>query len=222
MYLDSRSNFLFVAGGPTGQGRVYNATTGTLLRTYQFQTTNSFVNDVIVTRDAAYFTDSFHALLYRVSLGAGGELIDVPFVGIPLTGDFVLQPGFNANGIEAAADGTWLVIDQTATGELFRVDPNSGETSLIDASGYIFANADGLRIAGDALYVVQNQNNKVAEVRLNADLTAGVVKDTITDSALRVPTTLASFGDSLYALNARFDTPPTPATEYEVVKLTRR
>jgi sugar lactone lactonase YvrE len=222
MYLDQRSNYLFVSGGPTGQGRVYDATTGTLLETYQFQTTTTFINDVIVTREAAYFTDSFRPLLYRVTLGAGGALTDGPYTEIPLTGDFVLAAGFNANGIEATPDGEWLVIVQTATGKLFRVDPNSGEAKLIDAGGAVFANGDGLRFAGQYLYVVRNADNRIAEVRLNADLTAGTVNRYITDPALRVPTTIASFGDALYAANARFDTPPAPSTEYEVVRVLRR
>lgn len=222
-YVDQRSNYLFVAGGPTGQGRVYDASTGTLLKTYQFQTTNTFINDVIVTREAAYFTDSFRDLLYRVSLAAGGELVDTPYVAIQLIGDFALVNGaFNANGIEATPDGKWLVIDQTATGKLFRVNPTSGQTKLINAGGYEFTNADGLRFAGSDLYVVQNADNQVAVVQLNADLTAGVVKDTITDPALRVPTTLASFGDSLYAVNARFGDPSPGTIDYQAVKLTRR
>ena len=31
----------------------------------------SFVNDVVVTGDAAWFTDSFRAVIYRVDLGDG-------------------------------------------------------------------------------------------------------------------------------------------------------
>jgi hypothetical protein len=34
-----------------------------------------------------------------------------------------------------------------------------------------------------------------------------------------VPTTIAAFGDALYAVNARFDTPPTPDTDYDVVRV---
>ena len=34
----------------------------------------TFVNDVIVTRDAAYFTDSLRPVYYRVPLGPGGRL----------------------------------------------------------------------------------------------------------------------------------------------------
>jgi hypothetical protein len=227
MYLDQRTNYLFVAGGGTGQGRVYDASTGALLKTYKFQdvTTDppppTFVNDVIVTREAAYFTDSFQAFLYKVPLGAGGKLSNEAWAAISLTGDFQLVAGFNTNGIEATPNGKWLVIVQTATGTLFRVDPQTGVTKLIDLSGATLPNGDGLRFAGSRLYVVQNFNNQISVVNLNNDLTSGAIERTITDPAFRVPTTIASFGDSLYAVNARFDTPPGPDVDYDVVKLPR-
>jgi hypothetical protein len=220
-YVDQRTNYLFVSGGPGGQGRVYDASTGAELASYQFQTTNTFINDVIVTREAAYFTDSFQAFLYKVPLGPGGKLSNEPWAAIPLTGDFQLVSGFNANGIEATSDGKWLVIVQTATGTLFRVDPQTGVTKLIDLDGATLPFGDGLRFAGSRLYVVQNSLNKIAVVNLNNDLTSGAVERTITDPAFRVPTTIASFGDSLYAANARFDTPPGPNVDYDVVKVPR-
>jgi hypothetical protein len=78
MKLDPRSNLLFVAGGPSGTGRVYDATSGAEVAFYQFRPASpfpppppptTFINDVIVTRDAAYFTDSCIPVLYRVALG---------------------------------------------------------------------------------------------------------------------------------------------------------
>jgi hypothetical protein len=45
--------------------------------------------------------------------------------------------------------------------------------------------------------------------------------DTITDENFDVPTTLAPFGNRLYAVNARFDTPPAPTTEYSIVQVER-
>src|SRR5262245_13218038 len=73
--LDSR-NRLFVAGAGSGNAYVYDAKTGALIRTYNFATAPTFINDVVVTNDAAYFTDSMKAVLYRVPLGAGGALGD--------------------------------------------------------------------------------------------------------------------------------------------------
>jgi len=231
MYVDQRTNYLFVAGGVGGQGRVYDASTGTLLRVYQFQdmlnasSPSTLVNDVIVTREAAYFTDSFDAFLYRVPLGPGGALPDQSAVKrIPLSGDFVLLPqvpgGFvlNANGIEATSDGAWLVIVQTVTGNLFRVDPQAGVTKLVDLGGAALPMGDGLLFAGSHLYVVQNSRN-IAVVNLNHDLTSGAIERSITDPDFRVPSTIAGFGESLYAVNARFDTTPGPSVDYDIVKV---
>ena len=41
----------------------------------------------------------------------------------------------------------------------------------------------------------------------------------LTDSDLDVPTTIARKGGFLWAVNARFTTPPTPDTEYDVVRV---
>jgi hypothetical protein len=67
--------------------------------------------------------------------------------------------------------------------------------------------------------VVRNQLNQIAVVRLTNDLSAGEVVGTITDPAFRVPTTITEHGSSLYAVNARFDTAPTPDVEYEIVRV---
>ena len=61
---------LFVAGGPTGDAYVYNARTGATIATYDLPTSGAtFVNDVVVTKRAAWFTDSQRAALYRLPLG---------------------------------------------------------------------------------------------------------------------------------------------------------
>src|SRR4029450_1890274 len=57
--LDDPSGLLFVAGGFSGRGYVYDAMTGAAVATYQFGTPGmSVVNDVVITRDGAWFTDS--------------------------------------------------------------------------------------------------------------------------------------------------------------------
>ena len=185
--------------------------------------TPTFVNDVVVTGDAAYFTDSFQPVLYRVPLGPQGALPDQSAVErIPLSGDFVFVPGgFNANGIEASSDGRWLLIVNSTTGDLYRVDPQTGEAALVDLGGASLTAGDGLRLQGQTLYVVRNQLNQIVVIRLNRDWTSGAVEGTITDPNFDVPTTLGLFGDSLYAVNARFTTPPTPDTPYTVVQVSR-
>ena len=80
------------------------------------------------------------------------------------------------------------------------------------------ANGDGILLEGRTLYVVQNQMNQIAKIRLSHGLTSGQIVGTITDPDFDIPTTVDSFGKSLYAVNARFTTAPTPTTTYTVVK----
>lgn len=224
MSFDSRSGYLFVAGGPGAVGRVIDTATGALVAEYPMASGGGadFINDVIVTRDAAYFTNSFAAELTRVPLGAGGSLPDAADVmTLPLTGDWQQMGGFNANGIEATANGNSLIVVSSAAQAIYEVDPATGVATQIDL-GAALPFGDGLALAGHTLYVVQNQLNQIAIVSLSPDLASGTIEGTITNANLDVPTTALVFGNSIYAVNAKFSTPPTPTTPYEVVKMSRR
>lgn len=215
---DDRSAHLFVAGGPTGKAFVYDTGNGTMVA--ELDLAAGFINDVIVTRTAAYFTNSFAAELYAVPLERNGSISGAPET-IALGGDFQLVAGFNANGIEATADGRTLIVVNSATGELFTVDPATGDAALIDLNGDSVPSGDGIVLAGKTLYVVQNFLNQVAEIELDPSLESGDVVEILTSPDFRIPTTADVFGKSLYAVNARFDTTPTPDTEYEIVRLDR-
>ena len=82
-------------------------------------------------------------------------------------------------------------------------------------------NGDGLLVVGRTLYVVQNTFNLVAEIRLDAHGTTGALVKTVTNPEFDVPTTVAAYANSLYLPNARFSTPPTPATDYEANRIDR-
>lgn len=221
MKVDERSGYLFVAGGPSGVGFVYDAETGEDVAIIRFTSAASFVNDVVVTRDAAYFTDSLSAHLYVVPLGPGGTLPAAPtFTALTLTGDFQLTPGFNLNGIAATPDGKSLVVIQSSTGRLFHVEPLTGVTDAIDLGGEALTNGDGLWLDGRTLYVVRNRLNQIAVVELDRELRAGDYVANLTSPAFDVPTTIAEFGNSLYAVNARFSTPIAGAA-YQVVRVTK-
>ena len=220
---DERTGLLFVAGGPTGFAYIYDGDTGTNVTEIKLTDPGNFINDVVITKDAAYFTNSSQPILYRVPLENNGELPAMPEVEeITLGGDYVSLPGFNANGIAATPNGKTLIIVNTAGAALYKVDPSTGLATLIDLGGVSVPNGDGLLLQGKTLYVVQNQLNQIAVVKLNSELTEGTITGTITSPDFRVPTTIARFGDSLYAVNARFGTPPTPDTEYEVVRVPRK
>jgi sugar lactone lactonase YvrE len=214
---------IFVAGGGTGRAWVYDARTGATLASYQLAAgPPTFVNDVVVTNDAAWFTESQGAVLYRVPIGPGGALgsqADVETV--PLTGDFTLAPGFNVNGIDATPDGQTLVIVQSNLGRLYTVDTATGEADLVELSGGDVSMGDGVLLDGKTLYVVQNRLNRIAVVALRPDLGSGTITGHLTDSDFDVPTTIAEFGEALYAVNARFGTPSPATAAYSIVRVER-
>jgi sugar lactone lactonase YvrE len=221
---DERSGLLFVAGGATGFAYVYDAETGENVAEIELNTEDSFINDVIVTRDAAYFTNSSQPELYKVPLERNGELPETPTVEVlTLGGDFEFTEGeFNTNGIAATRNGKWLIIVNSFEGALYRVDPNTGDATRIDLGDGNVQRGDGILLLGEDLYVVQNFLNQVAVVELNDRFTEGEIERTIMNEAFRIPTTIAGFGNTLCVVNARFDTEPTPETEYEVVCFPRR
>ena len=212
--VDNR-NRLFVAGGPTGKAFVYNTRTGADIASYDLAP--GFINDVVVTRTGAYFTNSNLAELYRVPIGRGGRL-GTTVQKIALQPPYAQGAGFNVNGIDATPNGRWLVIVQSSTGKLFRVNPSTGATVEIALGGESVPNGDGILLDGRTLYVVQNTLNKIAVIRLNAALTTGRITTHIEDSRFAVPTTIDDLGRRLYAVNARFGSPPA-TTDYQVVQV---
>src|SRR5215207_7854309 len=110
---DERHGLLWVAGAATGQAAVYDLDTGDSVGPALILTTKapSFINDVVVTRDAAYFTNSRQPELYKVPISPRGEIGEVetiPLAGRGPAGDF--NPGFNLNGIDATSDGRTLFV----------------------------------------------------------------------------------------------------------------
>jgi hypothetical protein len=95
----------------------------------------------------------------------------------------------NLNGI-VAKNGT-LLVGQSNTGKLFRVDPATGTADEVDLGGAALTNADGLELRGHLLYVVRNVDDVglVTIVRLGSQLASGVVLGDITDPGLDVPST---------------------------------
>ena len=214
---EAAANRLWVAGGGSGQVHVFDATSGELLQTYTFSPAG-FLNDLVVTDDAVYVTDSSFAWLDVIPINADGSLADpADAFMLPVGGDFSLAPGFNLNGIVTARG--WLIGVQSNTGKLFRIDPSSGDaTEIALGTGVDVINGDGLEVHGRTLYVVQNQNNRVEVFALGPGLASATLQRTLT-GALDIPTTIAWVAGATYVVNARFTTPPTPTTPYAITRL---
>jgi hypothetical protein len=220
MKVDRRGR-LFVSGAGTGGASVYTAA-GKLLRTYTLTTDPSFINDVTLTRRAAYFTDSVNKRLYVLAFKRHGRL-PLKSRALPLKGDLVYDDDpdtFELNGIAAAGRGRLITV-QSRTGTLFLVNARNGRTHEIDLGAGDVANGDGILLHGRTLYVVQNQDNQIAVVHLKRGLRSGEIKRHLTDDDLDVPTTIVRRGTFLFAVNARFSTTPTPTTPYDVVRVSR-
>jgi sugar lactone lactonase YvrE len=222
---------LFVAGG-AGTAYVYDDRTGAPLADYRLgDPATAFVNDVTLTRTAAWFTDSFRPVLYQLPLGRRGQLPPTGSAAaeLAITGpaaDDQVQ-GFNHNGIVSSPDGRHLVVVNSTTGGLYRIDAGTGTSVRLDLGGATLVNGDGLVLEGRRLYVVLNTQNRIAVVDLDRGFTSGRVVASITDDDFRVPTTAVAAGDDLYAVNARFDvappgTPADPTLEYEIVRVDAR
>jgi hypothetical protein len=219
--LEVHGNLLFAAGAASGTLKAYDLRTGRKLAERQVAPAGaSFINDVAVIKNTAYFTDSLTAQLYALSFSnSGGSGTHFGAVRVLPTPGITIGAGFNANGIETTPDGKSLLVIQSNTGILFRVSPRTGEARAVNVGGADLTNGDGILRRGTQLFVVRNVNNLIVQLSLNASGTTGRVVRTITDPTLDVPATIAPFGPFLYAANARFTTPPTPTTPYHVSRI---
>ena len=220
MTADVSRGLLFVAGGTSGTAYVYDISAGTSVASVPLAAGSSFINDVTLTPDGAWFTDSVAPKLYFLPVSASGAL--GPVRTLSLTGPAGAIAGdFNNNGIAATADGSTLLVAHSALGVVNTVDPVTGQSATI--AGVSVPAVDGIQLTGRTLYAVQN-SNQVTAVQLSGDLTSGTVKRVITsaDDLLQTSTTMARFGDRIAVVNAKFDTgfPPT-ADEYDVTVLDR-
>jgi sugar lactone lactonase YvrE len=226
MFADLRHDLLFVAGGFNGQAYVYDLDSGATVETYQFAppspaqgTPTTVINDVTVTRDGAWFTDSRQGVLFFVPVDHRGKpgtfrTLDLDGPAADTSGDF------NLNGIAAVRDGRSLIVAHSARGQLLTVDPATGESAEI--AGVSVPGVDGIVVKHRHLWAVQSRTDttgdQVTEVRLRRNLTAGRVVEVITDDAFQTPSTAIRVDGRLAVVNAKFDTgfPPT-AKQYEVV-----
>lgn len=219
MKVDDRGR-LFVAGGSGGDARMIDVHTGAVLATWRFARA-VFVNDVVLTERMAWFTDSGRPFLYGVPIARDGSVGgDAEVVRLRMHNEWDQVPdAFNANGIALTPDGERLLVVNSTTGTLYRVNMSTGYTLKVDLGGFVLTAGDGLLLEGRRLYVAMNRLNLVTKIVLEADGLSGRVTRAETRPSFDVPTTIASFGDRLYLPNARFTTTPTPQTPYWVTSL---
>ncbi|HTN24914.1 MAG TPA: hypothetical protein VL120_13055 [Solirubrobacteraceae bacterium] len=216
---------LFVSGAGTGKAFVLDATTGATLKVLDTNpgTTPSFINDVTVGGGFAYFTDSLRPIIFRAA--TSGPTVGDMEPWLDLTGTpFVFQDGFNANGIVNYDNGRRLIVVQSNTGKLFRINTATKAVTQVDLGGATVVNGDGLVAHGSRLYVVQNADNQITTVKLRNGKRAGRIGKVLKSDLFAFPTTAVRDGSRLLVVNSQFDkrgpglTPVLPFTVARVKK----
>ena len=234
MRVDPRSNYLIVAGCIEGDAYVYDADSGEEIMKYQLDDSGlSVINDLAITRSAVYFTDFGQPFIYSLPLSRNGRVPSDPNAAtqIPLTGDF--NSGDNligrfANGIVATPDGSALIVGNSGTSKIFKVDPATGHADEIVVDPPLLGLLDGSFLDGIVMYEgvlfilspgPTAEGDLVQVVALSDDLLSGTFVGTIADPDMDGVASGAMHGDSLYVNNARYNDFPGLPTEYWVTKL---
>lgn len=178
----------------TGELYAYDLSTATLVARQRFPAEGSQPNDVVVSGDTAYVTDTRRSLVWRVPAGADG--VGAPEVLADLNGPEYPQ-GLYLNGIVASPDGSLLLVAAQGTGQLWRIPADGSKVGQVALDGYEF-NADGMLLAGDVLYGVTNRGDSwedvtfaVSAFRLAAGWRSGELLGELTEPSWSSPTTLA-------------------------------
>jgi Cu-Zn family superoxide dismutase len=215
--LDSQGH-LFVTGGETGFVAVYDVATGQrLAQLGNGLAPNTFLNDVAVAADGnAYITDSFNPVLYRLPVTDLSPSVATPaaaatpvaagglevFLDLSTT-PFTYAPGYNANGIVATPDGRYLLIVQSNTGALYRVDIANRTVVPVDLGNGTLIGGDGMALAGQTLYVVTG--GAITVVDLASDFASGTVVNRFSDPSFASPTSIAHYDGCLLVVNSQLE-----------------
>jgi sugar lactone lactonase YvrE len=214
MRVDPRTNYLFVAGCVNGDAYVIDADSGVTVERYQLGPDGFFAlpNDVTITNDGAYFTDSYLPLIYKLPLASNGGIPDSSddITEILLPDEFILDPANDpccgANGIVSTPDGKTLIIGHSNLAALYRVDPATGDVDEIQVDPPLSGFLDGLVLKGRTLYIMTpGPQEGVFVVELDKSMLSGEFVGTITDPNMNGVASGALFGKSLYVNNAHYD-----------------
>jgi Cu-Zn family superoxide dismutase len=208
---------LYVAGGFSGAVRVYEIATKKLVASFETGG-GGMLNDLVVTQTGdAFVTDSFRPTLWRITaanVAAGGGTPE----SIPLDPEiqYVYSPDpFNLNGIVALNGGRRLIVGQSNTGKLFRIDFKDGapfgrEIREI-AVEPVFS--DGLLLdKGHLIAVTFAPEETLAFIKLDGKAERGRVVERRSDPTLRGPSTVARARNFYLVVNADFADSRTPFT----------
>ncbi|TDC32965.1 superoxide dismutase [Micromonospora sp. 15K316] len=218
-----RRGRLYIAGWDTGTLFMY--TPDGVLLARRVAPAGAALNDLTVTDDAVYVTDSATGTVWRAAVDGTRVGNLTPWL---TARDLPTTPGF-LNGIVATPDGRLALVADQGTGDpgterLYRVDLRRRTATVVDVRGGQLG-ADGLLLHGDRLYGVVNFPDGQGGWRFAVNVAvldagrrlARVVGQSRPAPLAQSPTTLARHGGRLLwvnsQLNAAVPTPPFTVTE---------
>jgi len=222
--VDGRSR-VWLADAYNGRVLVYSES-GSLLHTFVLTGTGSpTVNDLAFSHGRVFVTDSARPFLYELREAAAdepGTTTVAPWISVEPTIDYKTGAGplgVNLNGIVASPDGKTLLVVQTSTGILWRVDVANREITEVDTGGADLQFGDGLMRVGESLYVARNLPNQIVKLRIGRDWRSVEIESTTTNAAFAFPTALATLDGRLLVTNAQLNVAPNPQLPFTVVDL---
>jgi hypothetical protein len=220
-----RDGRIWLADAFNGRVLVYSQS-GQLLHAFQLAGPGSpTVNDIALSDDVAYVTDSARPFLYRIPLDAAdqpGTTTIEPWLDVSDTVTYATGEGpfgVNLNGIVVSPDEETLLVVQTNTGVLFRVDVQSGRITKVMVDGTSLMFGDGMLRVGNDLYVARNAVNEVVRLRLRDAWRSARAEETLTTPDFAFPTALAALQGRLLITNSQLNAGASPKLPFTVVDL---
>jgi sugar lactone lactonase YvrE len=204
LHVDARGRLLILTGHAR-QLQIVDAKTGRFEgRLTADDGHASNLNDLVVTKSGdAYITETGTPAIYRVTASQLARRTGHLTRWLAPKSSVVPNDAshLNLNGIALTSDERYLLVGQTATGSLYRVDLETRAIRRVAITGGTLAGSDGLLLRKRVLSVVTHSGG-IKQVALNGTYTAGRVTGTLTDPTLDFPTAIAAKGGRLIVTNA--------------------
>jgi hypothetical protein len=214
---------IWIADAFNGRVLVYDEN-GRLLHTFVLGGPGApTVNDIAFSRGFAYVTDSARPFLYRIEreqAASPGATSVKPWLDVSAAVTYTTGEGpfgVNLNGIVASPDGATLLVVQTNSGMLFRVDVATGAVTRVAVSGSDLLFGDGMLRLGDHLYVARNAADKIAKLKLENGWRTAVAESTLQNRAFAFPTALAALHGRLLIVNSQLNDAASPTLPFTIV-----
>jgi len=177
-----------------------------------------FPNDIAFdAQNNAYITDSFAGAIYKVS--ADGK------ASIFAKDDLFKTEGVGVNGIVFHSAG-FLIVDNTAKGQLFKIDIKNPKNVQKIATEQFFVGADGLLLTdnNNLTMVVNGGSDKIYQLTSTDNWqSAKVTAATLTTDRFTYPSTATANGKDIWVMNAQFnqllDSNSVPVKKFAIQKV---